>query len=123
MHLNPLLIDTLFVHGLLKVMHRSDCGKLTLFVVPLHIKVEGFEILQHFCLDLVDLCNFREDLATFIESEHVIEIHWTLRDPIYTYYSKNIEANTDYLKVYDVAHELKIGDDHDLVEYIENEES
>ena len=123
MHLDALLVDTLFVHGLLEILHRRDCGQLTLFVVPLHVKVEGFEVLELFCLDLIDLGYFREDLATFVESEHVIQIYWAFRDPIHTYDREYIQGDSDDLKVCDVAHELEIGDDQDLVDYVDHEET
>jgi hypothetical protein len=80
-------------------------------VVPFHVKVEGFEVLELFCLDLIDLGYFRENLATFVESEHVIQIYRTLRDPIHTYDRKNIQGDTDHLKVCDITDELEIGDD------------
>ena len=123
MHLDALLVDTLFVHGLLEVLHRRDFGELTLFMVTLHVKVETFEVLELFCLDFIDLGNFSEDLATFVESEHVIQIYWALRDPIHTYDRKNIQGDTDNLKICDIAHELEVGDDQDLVDYIDHEEA
>jgi hypothetical protein len=92
-------------------------------VVPLHVKVERFEVLELFCLDLIDLGYFREDIATFVESEHVIQIDWALRDPIHTYNRKDIQRDSDNLKVCDVAHELEIGDDQDLVDYVSHEET
>jgi hypothetical protein len=92
-------------------------------VIPFHVKVKIFEVLQLFCLDLIDLGYFREDLATFVESEHVIQIDWALRDPIHTYDRENIQGDTNDLKVCNVAHELEISDDQYLMDYVYHEET
>jgi hypothetical protein len=92
-------------------------------VVPLHVEVERFEVLELFCRDLISYGYFPEDLATFIESEHVIQIDWTLWDPIHANNRQNIQTDTENLEVKDIAHVLEIGDDQDLMDYIEYEES
>jgi hypothetical protein len=122
-HLDALLIDTLFVQGLLKVLLCRDRAQLALFVVHLHVEVERFEVLELFCRDFVCYGYFPEDLATFIESEHVIQIHWTLWDPIHAKDRENIQTDTENFKVKDIAHVLEIGDNKDLVDYIEHDES
>ena len=92
-------------------------------MVALHVKVERFEVLELFCRDFVCYGYFPEDLATLIESEHVIQVDWTLWDPIYAYDRENIQTDTENLEVKDIPHVLEIGDDEDLVDYIEDEET
>jgi len=92
-------------------------------VVALHVKVERFEVLELFYRDFVCYGYFPEDLATLIESEHVIQVDWTLWDPIYAYDRENIQTDTENLEVKDIPHVLEIGDDEDLVDYIEDEET
>lgn len=123
MHLDALLVDTFFVQGLLEVLLCRDRAQLALFVVPLHVEVERFEVFELFCRDFICYGYFPEDLATFIESEHVIQIHWTLWDPIHANDRENIQTDTENLKVKDIAHILEIGDDQDLVDYIEHEKT
>ena len=122
-HLDALLVDTLFVQGLLEVLLCRDRAQLALFVVPLHVEVERFEVLELFCRDLISYGYFPEDLATFIESEHVIQIDWTLWDPIHANDRQNIQTHTENLEVKDIAHVLEIGDDQDLMDYIEHEKT
>ena len=122
-HLDALLVDTFFVQGLLEVLLCRDRAQLALFVVPLHVEVERFEVLELFCRDLISYGYFPEDLATFIESEHVIQIDWTLWDPIHAKDRENIQTDTENFKVKDIAHVLEIGDDQDLMDYIEHEKT
>lgn len=123
MHLNALLVDTLFVQGLLEVLLCRDRAQLALFVVPFHVEVERFEVFELFCRDIICYGYFPEDLATFIKSEHVIQIDWTLWDPIHANDRENIQTDTENLEVYDISHVLEIGDDEDLVDHIEHEKT